>query len=198
MCFNESVSLQTYLIGMFGSLVLYQTQPALGAFYVTVVQMQLIEFLLWRCQACTNLNAFATGAGIVINHLEPLVLYLMVARSLPMPVHMLALVYTLVTIKYTSKALRKKLCTTVTETSSPHLHWQWNYEDGNGVYYMVFLAFLMATSVYGLPGDLGPIHAIILCVTFVFSRAIYGNKKSTGALWCFFAAFIPYLLLMVK
>lgn len=198
MCFNQSVSLQTYLIGMFGAIVLFQKNTALGAFYVTVIQMQLIEFLLWRCQGstgCSSVNAAATGAGIVINHLEPLVLYLMLIDRLPVPVHALAGLYTLMTIKYTASAFKQPLCTTVTHESAPHLHWRWNYQDGNGMYYVVFLLLAMTTSVYGLGGTLGTVHAGLLLLTFTFSKIVYGSKKSTGALWCFFAAFVPYVLL---
>jgi len=199
MCFNKAVSIQTYIIGMFGSLLLYHKHPALGAFYMTVVQMQLIEFLLWSCRSCSKLNAVATGAGIVINHLEPLVLYAMLlhSTSMPWPVHAIATLYTLVTIKYTLKAFRNTLCTTVTPESAPHLQWQWNYEDGNGMYYVLFLLFLVLLSVYGIKGDLGTVHALIVVSTFIFSKAVYGSRKATGALWCFFAAFVPYILLFL-
>ena len=189
--------MSTYLIGMFGSLLLYQKNEALGAFYMTVVHMQLIEFLLWSCQTCSSLNATTTKAGILINHIEPLVLYAMLFRVLPWPVHAIAVLYTLMTIKYTAKAFRKPSCTTVTPESAPHLQWQWNYEDGNGMYYVLFLTFLIVTSIYGLPKDLGMIHAVVLFVTFAFSKAIYGRQKATGALWCFFAAFVPYIMLAV-
>jgi len=180
MCFNQSVSIQTYLIGMFGSLLLYKQNRPLGAFYMTVIQMQLIEFILWSCStSCSRLNALATKAGIVINHLEPLL-------------------YALMTVKYTTVALRKDLCTKVTPESAPHLQWQWNYEDGNGLYYVMFLLFLVLLSVYGLPADLGVLHAFIVVLTFAFSKVVYGRQKATGAMWCFFAAFVPYILLALS
>ena len=199
MCFNQSVSIQTYLIGMFGSLLLYKQNRPLGAFYMTVIQMQLIEFILWSCStSCSRLNALATKAGIVINHLEPLVLYALVFQVLPLPVHAVAVLYALMTVKYTTIALRKDLCTKVTPESAPHLQWQWNYEDGNGLYYVMFLLFLVLLSVYGLPVDLGVLHAFIVVLTFAFSKVVYGRQKATGAMWCFFAAFVPYILLALS
>lgn len=190
---------------MIGSYILWHHNRPLGGFYFTVVQMQLIEYILWTQQdthhtgsTCTPINKAATAGGIVINHLEPLVLYALILMyspiTLPWPVHVTAVLYTLMSIKYTLKALRHNLCTSVTPQSCPHLEWQWNYNDSHSLYYALFLLFAVITSLYGLEHPLGTVHAFILISTFAVSKMIYGSKKATGALWCFFAAFVPYVL----
>jgi hypothetical protein len=175
-----------------------QGQLPLAAFYATVVQMQLIEFVLWTTQSsigCSTMNSLATKAGIVINHAEPLVLYgvLAATTTLPLGVHILAGLYTCMTFKYTYKALASTTCTTLPQNCTDgHLQWTWNYQEGYGLHYILFLALLVSLSVYGLPEPMGMWHAGIVLVTFIISYGMYGTDKSVGALWCFFAAFIPF------
>lgn len=206
MCFNASISLQTYIVGMIGSYMLWtQGQLPLAAFYATVVQMQLIEFVLWTTVPsieCSTMNSLATKAGIVINHAEPLVLYgvLAATTTLPLGVHILAGLYACMTLKYTFRALASTTCTRPSsectrpssECSDGHLQWTWNYQEGYGLHYILFLALLVALSVYGLPEPLGMWHAGVVLITFMTSYHMYGTEKSVGALWCFFAAFIPF------
>ena len=83
MCFNAEISLATYLIGTIGSLKLWTAgfKPE-SLFYLWVVQMQLIEFLLWltidpqdneRCLSpfMSVFNSRISQLGVIINHLEP-------------------------------------------------------------------------------------------------------------------------------
>lgn len=198
MCFSASVSLQTYIVGMIGSFMLWQKgYTALAGFYATVIQMQLVEFVLWtQQQGCSSLNAAATRAGILINHLEPLVLYGCIAAttSLPVPVHILAALYTCMTLKYSWKVLSGPACT---KTYSNHLEWTWNYQDGYDLHYALFLALVVSVSMYGIPQPVGTWHAGIVIVTFLISKHMYGTEKATGAMWCFFAAFVPIVLVML-
>lgn len=99
MCFSARVSLLTYVLGMSGSLALYNSGAwTLALFYATVVQMQLVDLIIWTFPTCSSLNTAATRAGILINHLEPLVLYAGIlafsSHSLPIGVHALVLWYT--------------------------------------------------------------------------------------------------------
>lgn len=199
MCFSAEVSLLTYILGMSGSLALYtRGDQILALFYATVVQMQLVDLVIWKYPACGTVNTSATRAGILINHLEPLVLYAGIValstRTLPLGVHALVFWYTLYSLYYTTKALRGVTCTTVTEESKPHLHWKWNDMSGKQTHYTLFLLVLVALSVYGL--DSGLSHALILLISFFMSFSVYQKRKSTGAMWCFLAAFVPWLLVL--
>lgn len=86
----------------------------------------------------------------------------------------------------------KNQCTTVTKESDPHLHWKWNSEQYNLIVYIFFLIILILLSYYGLEN--GSINAFIILIGFLISIYIYGNKRSTGAMWCFMAAFAPWIL----
>ena len=83
MCYNENVSITTYIIGMIGSIYLYTLNyiPE-SIFCITVIQMQLVEYFLWKNQNCNSdekqlhTNQTITNVGVIINHLEPIALYI--------------------------------------------------------------------------------------------------------------------------
>ena len=98
MCFIAPVSLTTFLIGIIGSLRLfYLNYKAEAIFYAWVVLMQLIEFFLWRNQPCNKTNLIVTNIGMLINHLEPIALWvgiiLFSKKELPTFVNILLLIY---------------------------------------------------------------------------------------------------------
>lgn len=199
MCFNKEVSIATYVIGMLGTVYLY-TQGLIpeAMFYFCVVQMQLIEYFLWKHQSCQDIhiNKNLTKLAILINHIEPIVLWFAIiifsTKHLPKWVHQVMLVYIISSVIVTLHALNTVSYTTVTEDSGNHLNWKWNNIQYTGMYYLYFLFTLIVLSIYGLSN--GKIHAIIVTIAFVVSVVIYYDYKSVGAMWCFMAAFAPWIL----
>ena len=139
---------------------------------------------------------------MVVNHLEPLALYLaLIYFSLPLPiwVHITMGVFFIVSVMFAATAMQQEqgTCTRVTAQSCPHLHWAWNTNPTHAEpYYVFFLICLILLSLYGL-GDNGRTHAVVLLVSYVVSHSIYRSTHSTGAMWCFAAAFGPFLLLLL-
>lgn len=216
MCFNETVSLATWLTGMTGSAMLLKLNKIPEAmFYGTTIQMQLIEYFLWKnqpncdkkCQIpadnlCNQANKNITKAGTIINHLEPIALLggiaLFSKRQLPTFVIIYMIIFIIITFSYTyyifdnTKNDDSLGCSIVTEKSSPHLHWKWNDLKYKKIYYSLFLAALLLLSFYGLED--GKFQSALILISYIVSYFIYGNTKSTGAMWCFMAAFAPWLL----
>lgn len=194
MCYNEQISLTTYIIGLIGSLWLTTTNRPLGLFYLSVIQMQLIDYIAFRNLTCSSTNKTATRAGILINHLEPIVLYaalLATGAQLPSFVHFTVVMYIMAASWYVSKALSKVTCTKVSCQSEPYLFWEWNDLPGKSIVYGLFLLVLVLLSVYGLKSTT---HTVIVLASFTLSHVMYGGKRATGAMWCWFAAFIPFLM----
>jgi hypothetical protein len=160
--------------------------------------MQLVEYFLWKNQPCNNTNLLVTNVGMLINHLEPIVLWIGIIlfsdKQLPLLVNIILLLYLFITIQYTREYFKKnKLkCTSPTPESSPHLHWKWNYGKYYQYYYSFFLICLVLLSLYGLKN--GAINSLILVSTYLLSFVIYGDKHSIGAMWCLFAAFAPWII----
>jgi len=217
MCFNEKVSLATWITGMSGSLMLYKLNKIPEAiFYGTAIQMQLVEYFLWRnqpncsdstCQLpakhlCNDANKSITKAGTIINHIEPIMLFggilLFSNKQLPLAVIIFMIIYIIFTIVYTynifedSKNNESKGCSIVTEESEPNLHWQWNYGEYNILYYIIFLISLIILSLFGLED--GEFNTFVIISSYMASLLIYQDTKSIGAMWCFIGAFVPWIL----
>lgn len=206
MCWSKEVSITTYILGLIGCVVLYNTNHKPEAiFYGWVIHMQLIEYFLWSYQPCVDpmksKNEQVTKAGILVNHLEPIIFWLALMmfpyRQIPSWVTYWMVMFVVVTMVYTKRVYNTSECTTVTEESAPHLQWKWNNENYGGVYYTIFLATLVILSLYGIGGRNGNINAILAVASFALSYIMYGDKKVVGAMWCWFAAMGPYGLLML-
>lgn len=205
MCWSKEVSIGTYSIGMLGSVLLYNKgYPIESLFYGWVIQMQLIEYFLWSYQPCIdphkNKNENVTIIGTFVNHLEPIILWLLImkyGKELPQFMKYWMIIFVIITIAYTKNVVEKSECTTITEESAPHLQWKWTEQDYNKSYYSVFLVTLVLLSYYGIGGYNGSLNSMIAVITYGLSYAIYGDKKVVGAVWCWLAAIVPYLLLLV-
>jgi hypothetical protein len=215
MCFNEDISLLSYLTGISGSVALFSINKIPESlFYGWVVQMQLIEYFLWKnqpCQIkedkkicnkeeiqnCNETNKNITSAGIIVNHLEPVILFssilLFSKKILPLSVIILFCIFLIIIFLYTYNVFKQQdECTTVSEESDPHLHWKWNQAPFSILVYSLFLIILIILSYYGLED--GHINAIMVFIGYISSYMIYKDTHSVGSMWCFMAAFAPWLL----
>jgi hypothetical protein len=220
MCFNERISLLTYLIGISGSINLYKINliPE-SLFFGWVSHMQLIDFILWRNQPCNitesnkvckkeelklcnKTNQNTTTAGMIINHLEPVIMFTSILifskQKLPIWVMILTFFFFICLFIYTKDILDKKdtiekKCTYVTEQSNPHLFWQWNYNEPYNIpIYLYFVLIFVLLTYYGFSNK--NFSSIIVFISYIISGIIYKNKKSIGSLWCVFGAILPWIL----
>lgn len=196
MCFNAPVSLTTYVVGIIGCIILLKKKyTPEAAFFFVVIQMQLIEYLLWKNQSCDNFNINITKLGIVINHMEPIIFWLAILmfseKKLPLWVNGLMGGYIIAAIIYTNN-VNNNSCTVVTPESSPHLYWKWTSGKYEYIFYTLFLLTLILLSIKGLKN--GYHMAFIITLAFIISFFIYGKNKSIGTMWCFMAAFAPIII----
>jgi len=202
MCFNAEVSMATYLFGMMGCFFLFQKKHYIEAItFMCVLQMQLIEFFLWRLQHPTqcSLNKLFAYAGIIINHLEPVVLYLAILyfarHRLPPWTHWIVFIYMITATFYVARSLKKQSCVVATLTSNPHLYWNWTHGKYYQIFYFLFLLTVCLLCFYGLEAPYNQFVAWNILLFFLLSYVIYGKKFVVGSMWCFFSSFIPWILL---
>jgi hypothetical protein len=210
MCFSENVSWATLAVAWSGSaaLAVYATNPAwqaVAGFFVVVGAMQLWEALLWRERgACNHRNGVLSSAGAINNHLEPVALYVLCvallkarspARAAMAGTVMAAYVtvFAILTAEFISRPLHQK-CARVT----PHgLEWQWNSYDAPTKLaswpYALFLLALLTTVYAYLPLGMDHLLGASIVVTFGVSWVKYRNTALVGSMWCFFAAFLPWV-----
>lgn len=162
MCFSASMSLFSFIAGITGSTMVY----SLGTFpdkifaicYGFVSFMQIIDYLLWNHLVCDDYNRIVSICGMLLNHLQPIVLggaILWLNERLP-PVNRMVIlailgIYTLVISAYSWEFLitKEKKCTL--KDNEDHLHWNWNYMKYFQFAYTSFLLTMGSLWYYGLP-----------------------------------------------
>jgi hypothetical protein len=205
MCYNPETSLVTYLIGSGSSIYLLSTKKnALkisGLFFLLVSQMQLVEFLLWINNSCNQFNTAISNLGSIINHLEPIVLYLCVRyynKDLsPQKKKILNILISFYVLGLTgySTYVYPLSCSTITEEK--HLLWNWNYKKYHVLFYTLFIVVLTLTAYLGIPKPYNYIGTALLLGTYLYSYYLYRDKKVLGSMWCWFSALIPLLLIAI-
>ena len=186
MCFSADVSLGTFIFGVIFSILCYRLgtpeSKIIGLFFGFVIFMQLIEFLLWKHQKCDDYNKKLTLAGMILNHLQPIVLFLVIILF-NKNIHnknfnimlILTLIYTLSIFSYSLQFKNE---------------WKWNSMKYSTIMYILFLISMLVLTYLGMPSH-KVIFTLIVFITFLISKIIYSKEHVTGALWCFFAAFAP-------
>lgn len=197
MCFNSSISIASYIFGLVNSIILFKRGYEIeGAFYGFIIQMQLIEYLLWTNNKCNNKNKFITKIGISLNHLQPYVLYLLILKYnegiLPIHIHYLMLCFLILNINYfiiNFKLLKK--CTIGIENKK-ELQWKIQYGLTKKFYYL--FPFIMALLMIKGLKKYNYLNAFLIVITFMISYLKYRNSKGIGSIWCLMAAYISFLL----
>lgn len=197
MCFSAQVSLQAYVVGTVGCVTLAYLKEAYSEaiFFFYVLQMQLVEYFLWKHQPCDSVNKLVTKVGTLVNHGEPLVLWLAISvfsqRRLPRFVNAVMVIFLLETLYYNNTVLGSN-CTEVTPESKPHLHWLWNEGPMSTLYYRSFVGVTTLLSTYGL--EHGYTCATVNLCSYLVSYYVYNEWHAVGSMWCFSVAIDPYLL----
>jgi hypothetical protein len=206
MCFSADVSLGTFISGIICSVLCFSLgtpeSKIIGMFFGFVIFMQLIEYLLWKHQECDSINKNLTIAGMVLNHLQPIVLFLVVIlfnKNIPsnnLKIMLIAvLIYTVSIICYSLQF--KNDCTNKSNPNNSHLIWKWNNMDYASIIYLVFLSVMMLVTYLGMPAH-KVVNTMVVLISFIVSAIIYGKQEVAGALWCFFAAFAPLIYFLTQ
>ena len=191
MCFSKNISLFTFLTGIIGGLLCYSTgipeYKIIGLLYAFVSLMQGIEYLLWIHQTCDDYNRLLSTIGMILNHLQPVILCILLfyfKEKFNKKILLLLIIYLIVIIPYSLKF--KNECTMKENT---HLNWEWNHMDNAEITYAVFLITLIIFGLF-IP-NIGKSFSLITLISYFFSYFIY--KGTVGSMWCFFSAFIPII-----
>lgn len=203
MCYSARISLLAFTVGFGFSIALMFSRNThtrlLGFFLGFVSWMQFIEYLLWMHQVCDDYNKHISVIGMILNHLQPVVLALLVGtfygKNIP-ALLAIVLVYLAVCIPYSMQFTTDLQCST-TQCGNPHLVWNWNTMNYSDEVYLLFLASFAGIAVLGMPHPNGLTFAAVSVATYSASAIIY-DRKVMGSLWCFWTAFFPPFLYLTQ
>ena len=207
MCFSEKASIITFFIGLIGSILCISLgsldDKIIGYFFAFVSCMQLIEFLLWRHQKCDNYNRFLSISGMILNHLQPIVLgfiiYMLNKNIRYRYIFYISLfIYLFVMIPYSIQFLMIPQLQCTLKDKSTHLKWYWNNLKYGVLVYTIFLLTICILCIVGFPNfKTGIFMAFFGVLSFLLSLYFY-KSIYIGALWCYFVVLFPIVYYLYK
>jgi hypothetical protein len=203
MCWNEHVSLNTFLFSSFVLLLIFYNNTytqykikdfnSLGVyfFFISFISMQLIEFFIWR-----NINnafynhIFSTMAAILI-FIQPIITLMLLPDILLR--NYLLVMYSVVFIPYfTYKFITNNMRSQISDKG----HLVWLFFDTNILLFLAWLFFFLFSFFYtrSVP------TLIFGIVLFLISYYNYYKDKTIGSMWCWLVnsvmIFYAFYLLM--
>ena len=206
MCFNEYVSLSTFVIGTIFNVLLItiiKTKEAytLALIWQWVLLMQLFEALIWinkkKKKKNNTIKDIGTSGAYIANILQPLVIYLSILLLTNQNTYynvilgILVAVYIGYLIMKQITVISKKDITVDNGDSCNHLYYKW-WDDINPLYYIILIVLLMA---FAKPHKIF-IPQIIYILLILLVVSVTKLKCSIASTWCFLAAFAPLLTLL--
>jgi len=187
MCWNASVSLNTFLFSSFvlalivynNSYTKYKIQelnnPWVYVFIVTVISMQLIEFFLWRNIHNKFYNNLFSICAVLLILIQPIA-SLMILQNVSLR-NTLLFVYLLGAIPYSIYQFSTRYIHT---TVNKNGHLIWNYFAAYGITWAFWLFFLLFSFFYQKNAG----AAIIALLTLLVAFFNYRKDNSVGSMWC--------------
>jgi hypothetical protein len=219
MCFTKEVSLTAFVINVIFSVLLFNSNSKndelkiMALFFAFVGLMQLYDYIFWSNPSKTTINKITTKLAMLTNHIQPIVLGLLILfykNSIEQSSKIVLLIYTVVAILYTIN-IYDKVNYTETENincedpeeiapdvckQKQYLNWEWNEQEYNNIIYTLFILALCFLSFNNFSHPLNLVLVLFTIITFFMS---YLNYKTTGIgrFWCYFASFIPLILFIL-
>lgn len=201
MCFSEKatiVSLASFIVS--STAVYIYVNKTVGIIMFFIGLMQVYDLIFWRNQTENKINHLFTKLAIITNHLQPVVLALLIIfvekRKLA-PLSLVFLLTYMVSIALYTARIWKEVNYTLPncKRSSCTLFWQWNYGPYSLQVYILFLLTVMLLFLQHFAWPLNLISALYTVASFfIVLFAVKGN--TLGRFWCWSAGFIPIFILL--
>lgn len=210
MCYSKEVSAITYGIGSVSSGLLFKiardrnddTLKIVALFFLFVIQMQLIDFVLWSTgPKCNTVNIITSNIGSVLNHAQPVVLYLLFryfkkegyAKHKKI-IDGVLVIYILALIIYMLTSMPISKCSE--QASSGHMKWYWNLGINSSMLYAVFVMAFATFFYYGTRHPYNSLIGLAVVISYMYTAIIYRHTWVIGSMWCWMAALAPVVLVI--
>lgn len=190
MCWNASVSLNTYALGLFASsLSLYNGDSNIRGFifYQSIILIQLIEYFIW---SKTFSNRLLSQIALFVILCQPILNIIKIERQPELVPYLLAGYLLFIIIVYTT--LRPLNTIDFSSVPSKNGHLAWNWFDLNIYMIIIWHAFLSARWII----DNMYFTFIIITIFLIVSVILYKETKTWGSMWCWISNVASFHLIL--
>ena len=192
MCWNASVSLNTYIFGLFASSFAYYngTTDLLGfLLFQSFIIMQLIEYFIW---SKTFSNRLLSQIALFAILCQPVLNILKIQKMPKLIPYLLVAYFIFIIIVYTIITPLNTLEFSSVPSKNGHLAWKWF--TWNIYIIVIWFAFLSARWVI----DEMYLILVFVSIALIISIILYKETKTWGSMWCWIANIISfYIIAMV-
>jgi len=187
MCWNENVSLNTFLFsGFILALIIYNNaftkykiqelnDKWVYLFFASFIFIQLIEFFIWRNINNKFYNKLFSIIATLLLLIQPLA-SIMIVKNMELR-NLLIYSYLLLAIPFSIyKFSTHRIYSTISENG----HLRWNFFDISPIIWIVWLFFFLFSFVY----EKHWYGIIFSLVTLLITVINYKNDNTVGSMWC--------------
>lgn len=185
MCWSASVSLNTFIFSLFGTLfALFNgvIDVPRALFFMSFMSMQLVEYFAWKNPNDTTIPSII-GLGFICLQIPLLIntYYTGPYKNILYGVWFLVFAIALATTQI-------KL--TMHKAPNGHLAWDW-LNSFPKIYLLIFVLFYIGVGVYNF--DL--FTFTVLCTILAFSWYNYSESGTFGSMWCWISNVLTFYLI---
>ncbi len=205
MCWNQYVSINTFVFGIFGLLLIFFNNkysnykidffknPYAYLFMLSFIFMQLFEFILWRNLDNKFINKIVSILGVLLLSIQPIA-SLLLLNNIQLR-NKLLLAYSVPAFIF---VIYNILTTNIHTVLSPsgHLAWNWVFYKNITIeifvklFYLIFLFFSLIYNKH--------YKSILLLLLYLVFSIFFRKDGSEGSIWCLsINATVLYFLLQI-
>lgn len=192
MCWNASVSLNTYIFGLFASSFAYYNGATdlLGfLLFQSFIIMQLIEYFIW---SKTFSNRLLSQIALFAILCQPVLNILKIQKMPKLIPYLLVAYFIFIIIVYTIITPLNTLEFSSVPSKNGHLAWKWF--SWNIYIIVIWFAFLSARWVI----DEMYLILVFVSIALIISIILYKETQTWGSMWCWLANAISiYFIVLI-
>ena len=210
MCWNESVSINTFVFGCLALIFIYFTNtftkyktqgfdnPFMYLIVFSFLIMQLIEFFIWRNLNNKQINRILSLIGLGIIIIQPITLMLYdtyAIGNITTLIQNLSL-YSIAWISFLSyKYLYNPITFTTTIGVNKHLNWNWLKLPISEIIVCILIYFSYIVYSLLVLKNKDNIFRYFLFISVFISTILYYDTQDFGSMWCWIINI--YMLILI-
>ena len=188
MCYNPSVSLNTFMVGLFAVLFAYYNEVITlyeGLFYMSFISIQLVEYFAWNNLNNKKINKIISYITLLILMIQVPLLAIAYNKNKNVN-YIIILIFTIFIIAI---PFRNNDISIIKSTNG---HLQWNFTKRAGLITTVYLSIIFGVLLYNKQYVL----LTILFATCLFSMYSYYKSNTWTSIWCWTANILSIYLVV--
>ena len=190
MCWNETVSLNTFLFSLFGVNFAYFNNVINSYEYLSFYSffsIQLLEYFTWKYLNNKKINRLLSQLGLFLIFMQP-ILFILIPNNLNASIKTSLIAFYL--LFWVSFGMFLNVDFSMVKAPNGHLAWNWL--NVPPLYTFIWLLFLLVVLLYIKKYILFTIHVIVFLAIYY----TYYKTNTWGSLWCWISNIMAGFLII--